>query len=68
MKIADQSMSVKDGEAILAGLGLLHENRLSIEGSIYALSIKEKLTAKGEGQVLNRDEILHRFYKDWEHD
>lgn len=68
MKIADQSMSVKDGEAILAGLGLLHDNRLSIEGSIYALSIKERLVAKGEGQVLNRDEILHRFYKDWEHD
>lgn len=67
-KIANPSTSNRDGEAILAGLGLLHENTLSIEASIYAQSVKAKLEAKGEGQVLNRDEILYRFYKDWDND
>lgn len=67
-KIANPTTSNRDGEAILAGLGLLQDNALSIDGSIYAQSIKQKLADKGEGQVLNRDEIMHRFYKDWEGD
>lgn len=67
-KIANPTQPNRDGEAILAGLGLLQDNQLSIEGSIYAQSVKQKLEDKGEGQVLNRDEIIHRFYKDWEHD
>lgn len=68
MKIANPTQSNHEGEAILAGLGLLQENQLSIEGSIYALSIKKKLEDKGQGQVLNRDEVLYRFYRDWEND
>lgn len=68
MKIANPTQSNHEGEAILAGLGLLKDNQLSVEGSIYALSIKKKLEDKGQGQVLNRDEILYRFYKDWEND
>ena len=67
-KIANPGVPNRNGEAILAGLGLLHENQLSIDGSPYALSIKTMLEKKGEGQVLNRDEIMHRFYKEWEHD
>ncbi len=67
-KVANPTTSNRDGEAILAGLGLLQDNALSIDGSIYAQSIKQKLADKGEGQVLNRDEIMHRFYKDWEGD
>lgn len=67
-KIANPTDSNRDGEAILAGLGLLQNNQLSVEGCQYALSIKAKLDAKGEGQVLNRDEILHRFYKKWDSD
>lgn len=67
-KIANPSMPSRDGEALLAGLGLMAENQLNIDGSIYAISIKNMLEKKGEGQVLNRDEILHRFYKDWESD
>lgn len=67
-KIANPSMGSRDGDSILAGLGLLQDNRLSTSTSIYALSIKEKLENKGEGQVLNRDEIFHRFYKEWEND
>lgn len=68
MKIANSTQPNRDGEAILSGLGLYQDNQLSIEGSIYAQSIKEKLEKKGEGQVLNRDEIIYRFYKDWEDD
>ena len=68
MKIANPSTQNRDGEAILAGLGLLQENQLAVESSQYAVSIKTMLENKGEGQVLNRDEIMHRFYKDWEHD
>lgn len=67
-KIVTPSTSNTNSEAILAGLDLLQDGQLSIEGSQYALSIKHKLDAKGEGQVLNRDEILHRFYKEWEND
>lgn len=63
-KIANPNISNRNSEAILAGLGLLHENQLSIENSIYAQSIKSKLEAKGDGQVLNRDEILYRFWED----
>lgn len=68
MRIANPTQQNKDGEAILAGLGLIHDGNLSIEGCQYAISIKKKLENKGEGQVLNRDEILHRFYKEWEGD
>lgn len=67
-KIVNPTQPNRDGEAILAGLGLLQDNQLSIDGSIYAQSIKRKLEDKGEGQVLNRDEILHRFFKEWEND
>lgn len=68
MKIATPSNTNRDGEAILAGLGLLKENQLKTEGSIYAINIRQKLEDKGEGQVLNRDEILYRFFKDWNDD
>lgn len=67
-KISNPAMGSRDGDSILAGLGLLQDNQLSISTSIYALSLKEKLENKGKGQVLNRDEILHRFYKEWEND
>ena len=40
-KIANPSMGSRDGDSILAGLGLLQDNRLSTSTSIYALSIKE---------------------------
>jgi len=68
MKIVNPGMPNRDGEAILAGLGLMQENQLSVDGSPYAISIMDMIDNKGEGQVLNRDEILHRFFKDWEHD
>lgn len=68
MKIANPSAPNRDGEAVLAGLGLLQENQLGVEGSLYAVSIRTMLKNKGEGQVLNRDEIMYQFYNDkgWE--
>ncbi len=67
-KIAYPTQPNRDGDAILAGLGLLQENQLSTEGSIYAIKIKLLLDKKGDGQVVNRDEILYRYYKDWNDD
>lgn len=64
-KIANPLLANRNSEAILAGLGLLHENKLSVENSIYANSLKQKLEEKGQGQVLNRDEIIYQF---WESD
>ncbi len=61
-KIANFDFQNRDSEAILAGLGLLIDNQLSTEGCIYAISVKKMLDEKGQGQVLNRDEILHRFW------
>ena len=62
-KIASPITINRNGEAILMGLGLWENGRLSSEHSEYARSIKNKLEAKG-GQVLNRDEILEVFYAD----
>lgn len=64
-KIANPLVANRNSEAILAGLGLLSDNQLSMSNSIYAKSIKDRLEAKGEGQVLNRDEIIYQF---WESD
>lgn len=63
-KIANPNMSNRNGEAILAGLGLLDENTLSLQNSIYARSILQMMKDKGEDKVLNRDEILERFWED----
>ncbi len=60
-KIAKPTDMNRNAEAILMGLGLWENGRLSTEHSEYARSIKSKLEAKG-GQVLNRDEILEIFY------
>ena len=45
-------------------MGLLDQNRLSLDSSIYAQSLMHKMEEKGEGKVINRDEILYRFWKD----
>lgn len=60
-KIAKPTDINRNAEAILMGLGLWENGRLSTEQSQYARSIKSKLEAKG-GQVLNRDEILELFF------
>lgn len=52
----------RDGEAILSGLGLLSSSSIDTQNSKYADSIKKKLKAKGEGKVVNRDEIIYSHY------
>ncbi len=52
----------RDGEAILSGLGLLSGHSIDTQNSKYADSIRKKLKAKGDGKVLNRDEILYPHY------
>lgn len=58
LKIAVPQGSNRDGEAILNGLGLWVPGMLDVSHSVYARSIKKSLDDKGEGMVLNRDEIL----------
>lgn len=58
LKIAVPQGSNRDGEAILNGLGLWVPGMLDVNHSIYARSIKKLMDEKGEGKVLNRDEIL----------
>ena len=60
-KIAKPNAINGNAEAVLMGLGLWENGRLSTEHSEYARSIKQKLESKG-GQVLNRDEILEVFF------
>ncbi len=61
-KIANPNQSYSNGEAILYGLGLLADGRLSTSTSIYAKTIKDLLKEKGPAQVVNRDEILYCFW------
>ena len=61
-KIMNTSVPNRDGEAILSGLGLWNGSSIDTQHSKYAKSIIEKLTAKGEGKVLNREEVLYCHY------
>ena len=62
-KIAKPALANRDSEAILAALGLYSDGELCIDASQYAQSVKQKLEDKGEGQVLNRDEILYQYFE-----
>jgi hypothetical protein len=68
MRIANPNspQASSNGDAILSGLGLLKDDRIDTSASIYALSIKNLLREKGEGQVLNQNEILECYYENRE--
>ena len=57
-KIANPDQSNKDGEGILSGLGLWVPGMLDYSHSPYAKSLLHLLKAKGDGKVLNKDEII----------
>ena len=57
-KIANPLQQNKDGEGILSGLGLWVPGMLDYSHSPYAKNILQSLKEKGEGKVLNRDEII----------
>jgi len=57
-KIANPEQSNRDGEGILSGLGLWVPGMLDYSHSPYAKSLLTQLKDKGDGQVLNRQEII----------
>lgn len=57
-KVANPEQSNRDGEGILSGLGLWVPGMLDYSHSPYAKSLLTLLKEKGEGQVLNRQEII----------
>lgn len=57
-KISKPEQANRDGEGILSGLGLYVPGMLDYSHSPYAKSLLKMLKDKGEGMVLNRDEIL----------
>ena len=57
-KVANPEQSNRDGEGILSGLGLWVPGMLDYSHSPYAKSLITLLKEKGEGQVLNRQEII----------
>ena len=58
LKIANPEQANRDGEGILSGLGLWVPGMLDYSHSPYAKNLLEILNQKGEGKVLNRDEII----------
>ncbi len=58
IKVANPELANRDGEGILSGLGCWVPGMLDYSHSPYAKSLLKMLTAKGEGKVLNRDEII----------
>lgn len=61
-KIVKPGQPNRDGEAILSGLGLWNGQRIDTQHSKYADGIRKKLKERGEGKVLNRDEIIYPHY------
>lgn len=58
VKIAKPEQSNRDGEGMLSGLGLWVPGMLDYSHSPYAKKLMLRLNEKGEGRVLNRDEII----------
>lgn len=57
-KVANPEQANRDGEGILNGLGCWVPGMLDYSHSPYAKSLLKMLKDKGEGKVLNRDEII----------
>lgn len=58
VKVATPEQANRDGEGILNGLGCWVPGMLDYSHSPYAKSLIKMLADKGEGRVLNRDEII----------
>ena len=61
-KIIKPAESNREGEYLLAGLGLW-DGGLVYEASPFAISLLNILHQKPDGQVVNREEILHLFWR-----
>lgn len=62
LKIIRPQEANREGEHLLSGLGLWDAG-LTHSASPYANSLLNILQQKGEGQVVNREEILHLFWR-----
>lgn len=62
-KIIKYSTPNRDGQAILAGLGLAGSTSIDIQNSRYAASIKKMLSERGPGKVLNREDVIYTYYQ-----
>lgn len=62
-KIIKYNTPNRDGQAILAGLGLAGSTSIDIQNSKYAASIKNKLAERGSGKVLNREDVIYTHYQ-----
>ena len=58
IKVANPEQPNKDGEGILSGLGCYVPGMLDISHSQYAKNVVKQLKDKGDGKVLNKDEII----------
>jgi len=61
-KITNTGQPNRDGEAILSGLGLWSGQSIDTQNSKYADSIRKKMKERGEGSVLNRNDIIYAHY------
>lgn len=52
----------KSGMAILEGLVMLDNEKIKVDGSGYAKWVSKLLVDKGQGQVVNRSEIIETIY------
>ena len=52
----------KSGTAILEGLVMLDNEKIKVDGSGYAKWVTKLLEEKGQGQVVNRSEIIETIY------
>lgn len=62
-KVANPELSNRDGEGILSGLGLWLPGMLDYAHSPYAKSILKRLKEKGDGKVLNKEDIIEYVEK-----
>ena len=62
-KIVKYNAGGRDGQAILTGLGLAGVTSVDVQNSRYANAVKQALLSKGQGKVLNREEILYTHYQ-----
>ena len=62
LKVIKQHEANREGEHLLSGLGLW-DGGLTYNASPYANSLLNILQQKPEGQVVNREEILHLFWR-----
>lgn len=62
-KIIKYNIPNRDGQAILAGLGLSGSTSIDLQNSKYAASIKNMLTQRGPGKVLNREDVIYTHYQ-----